>query len=455
MINLPFGFTLLNALALAGLLSIIVPLVIHLLNPNRGKIVFIGNIDLINQGKNIRLLNLRLTQWLLLILRLLILIFLTLILASLVKNQEIKPPLGTHVFVSGDWLIHSSLEEKNSLMARYSDDQIFLLARNFPKLQQTGINRLVQDDKQKKPAFSIQSLFVELKEKNLFAESNIIYTTNQTSRHLERNIFSSANNSVKPKSATSKIEWKIKPIPANAIQNSLLNVRILYSPSRETDYQYLKLGLQTLSKLSKFKLEISQHTTLNLENSSQRLSKDQPDWIFWLSDQPIPLQVSQLVSSGAQVIMDSNIENQPISSRLTSVKIDHFENRFFHLLPKITNNHSTPIWSATDGSIALSSSALGKGTLYQFNSRFNPKWNDLTSSVKFPLILAELLKNTEKLEASQKISESEIKRYFYPHSTELVQSKSKQLSYQSLLIFIICLLWLAERLVSEWRRVKK
>jgi len=449
MINLPFGFTLLNSLALLGLLSLIVPLIIHLLNPNTEKTVLIGNIDLINKGKNVRVLNFRLTQWFLLILRLLIFIFITLILASLVKNNEIKHPLATHVFVSESWLTHSSLEEKDALFKQYSNDQVFLLTNDFPKLQQTKISRLPQSVALGIKPISIQSLIAELDDSNLFAERNIIYTTNQTSQQLKNKISSPQNN----------IEWKIKSLSKTIIQDSLVSIALFYSPSRELDFQYLKLGLQTLSKFTNFKLNISQHTTLNLESGSLELSENQSDWIFWLSDEPIHPKISELVSLGTHLFSDSTSKQETITNQVTSIKIAQFNNRFFHSLPKVDDDGSTPIWQNSNGKVALSSTPLGKGLHYQFNSRFHPKWNDLTASIKFPLILSEILTATKKLESVKQISSSEIEAYFQKNISEEKQVKATPVktghaSYQSILIFIICLLWLTERLVSENLRIK-
>jgi len=449
MISLPFGFSLLNSLALLGLLSLCVPLIIHLLNPNRGKIVLIGNIDLISQSKTIRVLNLQLTQWLLLILRLLILIFLTLILSSLVKNIEINPPQGTHVFVSEDWLAHSNSEEKNRLFTQHSENQIFLLASNFPKLQQPNTSDTSQNYVQERMPISIQALFTELENSNIFAQKNIIYTTNQLSQYLENKISSPKNN----------IEWKIKQVPETTIQDSLINVAIFYSPSRELDFQYLKLGLETLSKFSKFKLKIYQYTSLNLERRSLEVSENQSDWIFWLSDEAIHPKISNLASFGKNIFSDLNSEQKSITNQNTSIKIARFDNRFFHSLPNASDDNSTPIWQDHNGKVALSSTSLGHGIHYQFNSRFHPRWSDLTASIKFPLILAKILATTKDLESAKQISSSEIQAYFQGNTSEdnqskLIPVKAKPVSSQSILMFIICLLWLIERLVAEKLRIK-
>ena len=67
--DLPGAALLLAPAGLFGLLAIAIPVVIHLISRGRGRRVLIGNIELVRAARQSRVTALRLTEWLLLLLR--------------------------------------------------------------------------------------------------------------------------------------------------------------------------------------------------------------------------------------------------------------------------------------------------------------------------------------------------------------------------------------------------
>ena len=62
-----FSLTILNSAALLALFSLLVPIIIHIINPSRGKLIYIGKIDFIKVAQKLKVTELKLTEILLLI----------------------------------------------------------------------------------------------------------------------------------------------------------------------------------------------------------------------------------------------------------------------------------------------------------------------------------------------------------------------------------------------------
>jgi hypothetical protein len=71
-----------STLALLGLIALVIPVLIHLFNPGKGQLVWIGNIALVKAAQKQLVTERRVSQWLLLLIRMLILLVLTLVLAK-------------------------------------------------------------------------------------------------------------------------------------------------------------------------------------------------------------------------------------------------------------------------------------------------------------------------------------------------------------------------------------
>lgn len=114
--ELPGAGLLLAPAGLLGLLAIAIPVVIHLISRGRGRRVLIGNIELVRAARQSRVTALRLTEWLLLLLRVAILVVAALLLARLALQ-------GTGVadadvsYVTPGWLRSATDAERAELLS--------------------------------------------------------------------------------------------------------------------------------------------------------------------------------------------------------------------------------------------------------------------------------------------------------------------------------------------------
>lgn len=114
--DLTGAWLLLAPAGLFGLLAIAIPVAVHLISRGRGRRVLIGNIELVRAARQTRVTALRLTQWLLLLLRVLIVIVATLLLARLAL-QGIDSADADAAYVTPGWLRSATDNERADLLS--------------------------------------------------------------------------------------------------------------------------------------------------------------------------------------------------------------------------------------------------------------------------------------------------------------------------------------------------
>ena len=97
------GLSFLTPSAWWALLTLVIPLLIHLFNRSRGRLVHIGHIDLIRQARKAHVTEVKLAQWLLLLLRLSIFTLAALILLGLAKPGLSSSDTVT-IYLAPAWL---------------------------------------------------------------------------------------------------------------------------------------------------------------------------------------------------------------------------------------------------------------------------------------------------------------------------------------------------------------
>ena len=179
-------FALETPLAILGLLSLLIPLGIHLLSKARPRTLAFAHIAFIKIKTSPKLRQLRLTQLVLLALRLIMFLLATLILAQ-VYWQNSNHQVNSHVLVTEDWLNHATEEEKQALTHQVNDSNLVLLStknRNINKME------LAQwpTNNQQIPTLNIWSKVADyLAEQS--ADSTIsVYTTNSLKQFIGKQI---------------------------------------------------------------------------------------------------------------------------------------------------------------------------------------------------------------------------------------------------------------------------
>lgn len=127
--DLPGAALLLAPAGLFGLLAIAIPVAIHLISRGRGRRVLIGNIELVRAARQTRVTALRLTQWLLLLLRIAIIVVATLLLARLALQGIDSAEPGVRYATPG-WLRSATDAERDDLLSLEPAARV--LAADYP-----------------------------------------------------------------------------------------------------------------------------------------------------------------------------------------------------------------------------------------------------------------------------------------------------------------------------------
>ncbi len=449
MIPLFFDFLLLNPLALFGLFSLAIPILIHLFNPNRAKLILIGNIELLKNIKRTRTIDIKIEKWILLLVRLAILFILTLILSDIYRNNKSFRADKHHIFVTQDWINNADELEKNQLFSQHFDSPVYLLAKNFPLLSQTKMIDNLSASIVHPNYLSIDTLVSELIKTDLIVANNTIYTTNRLTEYLSEH---------KTDIFQLPISWKIKQLELSELSSVQPNVSVYYSSSREQDLQYLKNALDFLNVQSSSKLNINYYAIqpINEINSPTDQPVNKADWFFWLSEHPVPENLLSEVKSGAYLFADIESQNKldnKFKIKPSTIEINDFWIKFYSAPIDDSDNALTPVWVDNNDNSWLSYKQILNGRFYQFNSRFNSGWTNLVNTIQFPIILSTLITDSPILSKQKRVASSEIALFSPPVQLDSSVIINKTIPFKNSLLLILCALWLIERLISESRKL--
>lgn len=452
------SFSVINSGALAALISLLLPLAIHFFNRSRGKIILIGQIELIKQAKKLRVTELKLTEWLLLIIRLLIFLLAALILSQLVKEEAVELSDERHVYLSSEWIRQATSEDLEKLQEKHTNDRIFLFNKKFQEISITWLRNNKEDIQSDKIA--VDTYLLELERRNLEANENFIYVTNQLAD------FSELKNSL-----SGNYDWFVKILPETSQEDfraaQKMRIKVVYEASRQIDRDYVQLAFDTLQPEKKQLFDI-EYLEMQKQQSSATMDNqlaEPADWIIWLGSQNIHHRVSALVDSGAYLISDLNFEENITSTASKKIaglaKINQNLVTFFYPQNKRFSNAfqanqngqlNQVIWQDNQGKHLLVAYPQKQGKVYTFASRFHHQWNNLVESVAFSDVLYELLMSRQRLKDQLHISSSEIESHFV--SSLLTTLKQQPLN--NWVILLLSFLWLLERfIVSSKNRQKR
>jgi len=450
------NLSVLNLTALIGLASLLIPVLIHLFNPSRGKLVLIGNIDLIKKVKNIRIIEIKINQWLLLFIRLAIFTLITLLLADLVNQDKQEYSKQTNVFLSPDWLNQASEKELDELQKRHAEDRLFTLAPGFDELSLPSLDSPSKETSSFN--ISIDALLAELSQRQLLSEKNIIYTTNRVNHY----------SSLRTKNLSNeRIEWRVKTLNDAVAQSPVLNISVFYSPSRLIDYQNLQLAFDTLSGVSKTKLNVSYFPTsmLDLHNAHEPQLDAKMDWIFWLSEKKLPEELDQKMKQGSFLFEDlqgdlslsKGGKLNPIAISIP-IQIEQSWISFYSENLSPLQSNFKPIWFNKAGQVILSSKDNQQGKVFRFNSRFHPDWSDLLQTIQFPVVLSRLLFESPSLAGQRQVSPLQLTSLpakSVINSNKKMELEARLTTLRPVLLLVLCVFWLIERYLSEKQPSKR
>ncbi|MCW9018494.1 MAG: BatA domain-containing protein, partial [Kangiellaceae bacterium] len=125
--------------ALWGLFAIAIPVLIHLINPSKGKLVWVGNIELIKKAKQARVNQFKIKRWLLLLIRVLIVIYCCLLLADLWSSSIGQASKKPRLLITPAWLNNANEQDKHELIEKNIGVEFIILDGNNSKIDSVAL----------------------------------------------------------------------------------------------------------------------------------------------------------------------------------------------------------------------------------------------------------------------------------------------------------------------------
>ena len=413
--------------------GIVIPVVIHLWNIRQGKILKVGSIQLLARTAQQRARSLQITEWLLLLLRCLLIVLLAFLLAKpywktnsqkgwvLMEEQDaaeayahFKPTVDSlldagytfHLFEKGftETELSTVLNKKRDtgLVDRSSYwqlikqlDKTSLLGKPLYLFTGNRLNRFIGE----RPAVGISvrwKTFTHADSVQRFianaywgTNDSIILTIGEshpfsTSYHQQtiaadqpkqNDLVLNVNNG-----NLSVGYINSQPVP---VDTATLRITI-FANSFTNDARYLQAALQSIKQVKKKRMDIS------VIHSAAQLPVKQ-DWLFWLSDIPVPANNTAhsvfTYQSGKTVLLQSNMY---ISESGTDIQSELYQRIVYD--KKNTEN----IWKDGTGSPLLTKESKDAKQFYHFYSHFDPSWNELTWSSSFPEWIYQLIETNPR-----------------------------------------------------------
>jgi len=185
---------------------------------------------------------------------------------------------------------------------------------------------------------------------------------------------------------SSFVEWKGEKPSCVQVQQDTQHLTLYYQASRTQDVRYLKAALESWLDHAgrKYQLEV----TGKIPDSTQPA-----DWIFWLSDEPVPESIGQKMAEGLRLFRDGSWEkSQPLRVQLA---VEGWALPLSLYRQDTLRETGSAIWKNNFGQSVLTFSPLGKGGSYHFHSRLHPDWSELPESAFFPQLIGLLLNPVE------------------------------------------------------------
>ena len=237
-------FILESPLAMLGLLTLLIPLGIHLLSKARPRVVAFAHIAFITVSTSPVLRQLRLTQLILLGLRMMMLLLATLILAQLYwQNDNLQ--VNSHILLTEDWLNHATDIEKQTLIDQVKDSDLVLISSNNRNINTAELAQWSTDPHQT-PELNLWGKVANYSAQ-LAADSSItVYTTNRLKHFIGTKV-------PLPK----QVQWQVKTIPVETVfQESLVNIKVIYDDSSEPLLVYLRAAFEVINAQDKLSAKV-------------------------------------------------------------------------------------------------------------------------------------------------------------------------------------------------------
>ncbi|MEP1382776.1 MAG: BatA domain-containing protein [Paraglaciecola sp.] len=291
------ALTLESGIYLWGLLTLTIPIAIHLLSKHKGKIVPFAHIALITVKNSPQLNQARLTQWLLLIIRLLMLLVACGILAQLFWNKNANTSADI-VLVSNDWLTQSSDAEKQQLFENINANpspHLFLIdglnqSLSQRKLESKAVLAFQGDTSSTTTPLNIWANLAEITKALPKSQKIQLYTTNRLNQFTGQKV-----------TLANPIDWHIKFLPRTSSEPKLAaSLAIISDANHQQQLAYIRGALNALTATLPVDIKVEYIDFSALANDLDLAA--QQFHIIYLVDTPLPTELD----NGAITIINSN-----------------------------------------------------------------------------------------------------------------------------------------------------
>ncbi|NQZ06192.1 MAG: BatA domain-containing protein [Algicola sp.] len=299
-----------SVVALVGLISLVIPILIHLFNPGKGRLVWVGNINLVRMSKKNAVTERRISRWLLLLLRLLIFTLITLLLAQTYFKGDISIGNKTLTVVSPQWLEQASESQKQQVLA--SGDEVIELKGKF-----SHWSELAQLDQQQSGNVTFE-----------------VYTTN----HLAG--FDSATKA----QFDHTINWHTLAGKVERV-TEIKKAIVVYARQdyARQDSQHLLAALETIKAHRLPGLVITQTITKDSQTA---------DWIFRFDEAPLSEEIKTMLANGghkkpdfANRLLDLMTQSLPATTRFVGATLSDEQIVTSQRLVPVDEENNTPLHS--------------------------------------------------------------------------------------------------------------
>ena len=171
---------------------------------------------------------------------------------------------------------------------------------------------------------------------------------------------------------------------AIAVRTRPLRVIIYSGAAYAADARYLQAGLRAAATGLPVPLALT--TTSQIPAPTAR-----PDWLFWLSEAPVPAAWQTAVNHGTNIWQEAAGPGVADTASFATDAPEAAAVMVFRRSAVAPLQTALPLWTDGRGRALLTRKASGQGTVYQLQTRLNPAWSELADDPQLPARLLTLL----------------------------------------------------------------
>ncbi|MGY3087685.1 hypothetical protein ACVWYF_000711 [Hymenobacter sp. UYAg731] len=162
-------------------------------------------------------------------------------------------------------------------------------------------------------------------------------------------------------------------------------IEMYASPAYAADARYLEAGLRAATAGIPIPPVLRR-----IKTRPERLNAN---WIFWLSDEPLPQGWREDVARNArQLWREAAAPGMADTARLAAATTGAATFTVFRRAARLPPVGLATVWADGLGRPILSRQLLGRGSVYQLHTRLDPAWSGLADDPQLPARLLELLR---------------------------------------------------------------